>query len=141
MAVHFKHAEKGGSDGAMKLPTDRQVAAFDKKVQGMLATHKIATADVSRINPYLMVLIMPMSEGVAKIKAFANDLFHSLCLLPAEMLMDISEANNYCAIDADEEHGEFLVFVNNPAIFDYPEDSQEGQCAYAFWHEDDVDSL
>ena len=119
----------------MKKPTQKQMAVVANAARDMLAKHNITSADSSQANPFLLALIIPMSVGKAKIKAFANDLFHSLKVLPENMTMNIGEANQYCALDADEEHGGYLVIFNHPAIFDYPEGSPEGRCAYGEWKE------
>ena len=118
---------------AMKKPTQKQMAFIANVAQDLLVKHKITTADSSQANPFLLALLIPMSVGVTKVKAFANDLFHSLNVLPENETMNVAEANQYCAIDADEENGCYLVIFNHPAIFDYPENSPEARCAYGVW--------
>ena len=117
----------------MKKLTQKQMAFIANVAQDLLAKHRITTADSSQTNPFLLALIIPMSVGEERIKAFANDLFHSLKVLPEDDTMNVAEANHYCALDADEGHGCYLVIFNPPAIFDYPEDSPEGRCAYGVW--------
>ena len=117
----------------MKEPTQKQMASVVNTANGLLTKHKITTADWSQTNPYLFALIIPMSFGEAKVKTFANDLFHSLNVLSKKYSMNVAEANRYCAFDADEGHGSYLVIFNHPAILDHPEDSPEGRCAYGEW--------
>lgn len=117
----------------MNEPTQKQMAFVENVANNLLAKHKITTADWSQTNPYLLALIIPMSIGEAKVKAFANDLFHTLNVLSKKYSMSVAEANNYCAFDADDVNGCYLVIFNHPAIFDYPEDSPEGRCAYGAW--------
>lgn len=117
----------------MNEPTQKQMAVVAKIAQRLLAKHSITTAYSSQTNPYLLALIIPMSAGEAKVVRFANELFHELKVLPMTMRMKVSEANRYCALDVDTKNGGYLVIFNHPAIFDYPEDSLEGRCAYGEW--------
>jgi hypothetical protein len=109
------------------------MAAIACVTQTLLSEHKIITADSSQANPFLFALMIPISCGEVLVKAFANDLFHALNILPIDDTMNIKEANHYCALDVDEGRGVYLVIFNHPAIFDYPEDSPEGRCAYGEW--------
>ena len=117
----------------MKEPTNVQIAFLDKTARDLFAKHGITTAELSRVNPFLQAFIIPIAVGEAKVKAFANDLFHSLNILPDGETMAVAEANHYCALDVDNEQGSYLVIFNHPAIFEYPEDSPEGGCAYGVW--------
>ena len=117
----------------MKKPTNVQMSFLDKTARDLFAKHGITTAEFSRVNPFLQVFIIPTVVGEAKVKAFANDLFHSLNVLPDDETIAVAEANHYCALDVDNEQGCYLVVFNHPAIFDYPEDSPEGGCAYGVW--------
>ena len=99
----------------------------------LLVKHEIPSADRSQANPFLFAFIIPMTCQKSRVKAFANDLFHALHVLPEEESMDVAQANHYCAFDADREKGCYLVIFNHPAIFDYSEDSPEGRCAYGEW--------
>lgn len=117
----------------MNTPTTGQMAAIASVTQTLLSRHKITTADSSQVNPFLFALIIPISCGETVAKAFANDLFHTLNILPSEETIDIAEATHYCALDVDKAKGVYLVIFNHPLIFDYPEDSQEGHCAYGEW--------
>ena len=117
----------------MNKPTNVQMAFVDKIARDVASQHGITSAELSRVNPYLQALLVPMSVEEGVVKAFANDLFHALRVLPNDDIMSFGEANQYCALDVDEEHGCYLVIFNNPAIFDYPEDSPEGRCTYGVW--------
>lgn len=117
----------------MNTPTRVQVAFLDKTVRDIVSRHGLTSAEIARVNPFLQAFIIPMSTEETAVVAFANDLFHALRVLPDYDLINVGEANHYCALDADEEHGSYLVIFNHPAIFDYPEDSPEGECAYGAW--------
>ena len=117
----------------MNKPTNVQMAFLDKIARDVASQHGITSAELSRVNPYLQALLVPMSAEEGVVKALANDLFHALRVLPNDDIMSFGEANQYCALDVDEENGCYLVIFNNPAIFDYPEDSPEGRCAYGEW--------
>ena len=118
----------------MNTPTHVQIAFLDKIVRDAASRHGITTAELSRANPFLQALLVPVSVEESVVKDFANDLFHSLRVLADEDNMNVGESNHYCAIDVDTEHGCYLVIFNHPAIFDYPEDSPEGKCAYGAWN-------
>ena len=114
-------------------PTNVQMLFLNKVSMDLLSRYAITNAELSCVNPFLQAFIIPMSSGASKVKAFANDLFHALNILPIDDTMDIKESNHYCALDVDEGKGVYLVIFNHPAIFDYPEDSPEGRCAYGEW--------
>lgn len=114
----------------MKKPTQKQMASLDKTARDLFAAHKITEADISRVNPFLQAFVIPISQGKTKIKSFANDLFHKLGILMKTDSLDFGMANHYCGLDLDEGRGCCLVIFNHPAIYDYPEDSPEGRCAY-----------
>ena len=117
----------------LKKPTNAQMAILDKIAIDLLTQHGIKTAEVSRVNPFLQALLIPLTVGDAKIEAFANDLFHALNLLHGDEVLSIYEATDYCGLDVDKVEGHYLVIFNHPAIFNYPEDSPEGHCAYGEW--------
>ena len=117
----------------MNAPTSEQMASVFNLARDLLVKHEIPSADRSQANPFLFAFIIPMTCQKSRVKAFANDLFHALHVLPEEESMDVAQANHYCAFDADREKGCYLVIFNHPAIFDYPEDSPEGRCAYGEW--------
>ena len=126
---------EGGVGEEMNKPTAGQMAAVANVAQTLLAQHKIPSAKTSQANPYLFALMIPTSFDEAVVKAFANDLFHALNILPREEAMDIAEATHYCALDVDMDKGVYLIIFNHPSIFDYPEDSPEGHCAYGEWNQ------
>lgn len=120
-------------DCDMGKPTNVQMAFFDRIASDLVSRHGITKANLSQANPFLMAFLIPMDVEEAKVCAFANDLFHALHVLPEDGKINIGEANLYCGLDADREMGNYLVIFNHPAIFDYPEDSPEGCCAYGVW--------
>lgn len=120
-------------DGEVGKPTNVQMAFLNKIARDILTRHGIKRAEISRANPFLQALLIPLSVGEATIRAFANDLFHALNLLPDDETISVAKANHYCALGTDTEGGNYLVIFNHPAIFDYPEDSPEGRCAYGEW--------
>ena len=127
----YQHGED--EEANMNVPTSEQVTSIFNLSHDLLIKYEIPSADRSQVNPFLFALIIPMTCQKARVKAFANDLFHALHLLPDEESMDVAQANHYCAFDADREKGCYLVIFNHPAIFDYPEDAPEGRCAYGEW--------
>ena len=134
--IDGKCCQREGGDGeGLNKPTAGQMAAVASVAQTVLSQHKIPSAKTSQINPYLFALIIPTSFGEAVVKAFANDLFHALNILPREETMDIAEATHYCALDVDKAKGVYLVIFNHPSIFDYAEDSPERHCAYGEWNQ------
>jgi len=118
------------NDCDMEKPTNVQMAFLDRITRNLLLQHGIKTVEVSRVNPFLQALLIPLSVEEAVVKAFANDLFHALRVLPNDDVMNVGEANHYSALNVDKTQGVYLVIFNHPAIFDYPEDSPEGHCAY-----------
>lgn len=114
----------------MKKPSQAQTASMEKIAKELFAKHGITESAISRVNPFLQAFIVPNSQGKANIRSFANELFHKLGILMAEDSMDFGMASRYCALDEDADRGCCLVIFNHPAIFDYPEDSPEGMCAY-----------
>ena len=117
----------------MNTPTRVQMAFLDKIARDVVSRHGITAAELSRVNPFLQALLVPMSVEESVVKDFANDLFHALRVLPDDDDMNVGESNYYCALDLDTEHGYYLVIFNHPAIFDYTKDSLEGKCAYGAW--------
>ena len=117
----------------LEKPTNVQMAFLDKIAIDLLTQHGIKSAEVSRANPFLQALLIPLSVTEAVVRAFANDLFHALKLLPDDDNLNLAEATPYCGLDIDEGRGYYLVIFNHPLIFDYPEDSPEGRCAYGEW--------
>ena len=117
----------------LKKPTNVQMAFLDKIAIDLLTQHGIETAEVSRVNPFLQALLIPLSVSETEMRAFANDLFHAFKLLPDDDNLNFAEATPYCGLDIDEDRGYYLVIFNHPLIFDYPEDSPEGRCAYGEW--------
>lgn len=145
--IHLSHIEPvdfclcWGKDGKCYLPenayesditkpTAEQIASVANIVRNLLSKHKIESVDSSQANPYLLALIIPMSNDESRVKAFANDLFHELKMIPDDATLNVAESNHFCAFESDTERGNYLVIFNHPAIFDYPEDSPEGRCAY-----------
>lgn len=114
----------------MKKPSKRQMAYLEQVVKELLDFHGITEAGFSPANPFLQALLIPTTQGKAKVKAFANDLFYKLGLRLLKDVFSFGMANRYCALDEDKVHGCYLVIFNHPAIFDYPEDSPEGMCAH-----------
>ena len=132
--IEGKYCQREGGVGeGMNKPTAGQMAAVASVAQTLLSQYKIPSADISHANPFLFAFIIHASFGETVVKAFANDLFHALNILPREEAMDIAEATHYCALDVDMAKGVYLIIFNHPSIFDYPEDSPEGHCAYGEW--------
>ena len=127
------YQQGNANDCDMEKPTNVQMAFLDKITRNLLLQHGIKTVEVSRANPFLQALLIPLSVGERVVKAFANDLFHALKVLPNDNVMNVGKANHYCALGLDEGSGVYLVIFNHPAIFDYLEDSPEGRCAYGEW--------
>lgn len=117
----------------MGKPNNVEMAFFDRIARDLALRHGITSAKITQVNPFLMAFLIPLDVGEAKVCAFANDLFHALHVLPEEDKINVEEANHYCGLEADRGKGNYLVIFNHPAIFDYPEDSPEGHCAYGAW--------
>ena len=122
------------NEDGMQVPTKRQMNILHDTAWELLESHKIKKADISQINPFLQALVIPKSEGEKRIKAFANDLFHTLGLLLDDGELDVGMSNRYCSFDVNDEHELYYIFFNHPAILGYSEDSFEGRCAYGAWN-------
>ena len=107
-----------------------QIAIISK---GLLSKHGITSAIPARPNPFLFSLLIPKAEGRDCVKAFANELFHILNVIPEDETFDFGESNHYCGLVVDDDHDVYLIFFNHPEIFNYPEDSPAGRCAYGLW--------
>ena len=114
----------------MNTPTEEQLEKVSNIANDLLLKHGITKSEKAHVNPFLLALIIPMAYRESQVTAFANDLFHALHMLPDDVAINAAQESFYCAFGVDEEHGNYLVFFNHPEIFNYPEDSPEGHCAY-----------
>ena len=109
----------------MRELTDKDFALVNETVMPIVERYALEDTEPGLYNPFLFALTVPAKNGEEKTIKCANEIFHTLGVLPKDRAIAMAEAGDYCAIFTDEGEETYTLLFNHPVAMAFKSGDEE----------------
>lgn len=109
----------------MRELTDKDFALVNETVMPIVERYVLEDTEPGLYNPFLFALTVPVKNGEDKTIKCANEIFHTLGILPKDRTLAMAEAGDYCAIFTDEGGETYTLLFNHPVAMAFKSGDEE----------------
>ena len=109
----------------MRELTDKDFALVNETVMPIVERYALEDTEPGLYNPFLFALTVPAKNGEDKTIKCANEIFHTLGVLPKDRTLAMAEAGDYCAIFTDEGGETYTLLFNHPVAMAFKSGDEE----------------